>query len=175
MDMILNKKDIIIAVGDSWNHELIAGGQAPFSEEILDKPLFSFIMGDVTKISVDALLMRARSLKETVSRSYRCDEYRIRRYCEMRITPLRDRKLKIQHLTLRVESRVLPVGSNIWHPDDEREKQTRRCSMCCKYKYENTWLEIEDYLILKRLSSESLLLGSFDYDLCPKCKTNFCL
>jgi hypothetical protein len=64
MNMILNRKDTIIAVGNSWNNELVEGGQASFSEQILDKPLFSFIQGDLTKISVNTVLMRARSLKK---------------------------------------------------------------------------------------------------------------
>ncbi|MFT5599504.1 MAG: hypothetical protein ACI823_002592 [Chitinophagales bacterium] len=175
MFIILNRKDVIITVGDSWDYELITGGQEPLSRGIIDKHLFSFIQGDVTKISVNAVLTRARSLKNKLSRSYRCDELGVRRYCEMRITPLKDGKLKIDHFILRVESRVLPIDSYTYNSVNEREKKTRRCSMCCKYKYENTWLEIEDYLIIKRLSSEDFLFGNVDYDLCPKCKTNYSL
>jgi hypothetical protein len=174
MNMILNRKDTIIAVGNSWNNEVIRGEQAPFSEKIIDKPLFSFIQGDLTKISVNTILMRARSLKKQIIRRYRCDELRMRRYCEMRISPLKDGKLRIDHITLRVESRGLPIDINTLNSDKDTEKQARRCSMCCKYKYENTWLEIEDYLIVKSMPSESFLLGNIDYGLCPKCLTDYC-
>jgi len=51
--------------------------------------------------------------------------------------------LRIDHITLRVESRGLPIDINTLGPDKEREKQARRCGMCFEYKYENTWLEIE--------------------------------
>jgi hypothetical protein len=172
--MILNRKDIIIAVGNSWNNEVIRGEQAPFSAQILDKPLFSFIQGDLTKISVNTILMRARSLKKQIIRRYRCDELRMRHYCEMRISPLKDGELEIEHITLRVESRRLPIDINTLNSDKERDEQARRCSMCCKYKYENTWLEIEDYLIVKSMPSENFLLGNIDYGLCPKCLTDYC-
>ncbi len=92
----------------------------------------------------------------------------------MRITPLKDGKLEVEQITLRVESRVLPIDINTLNSDNERKKQSSRCSMCCKYKYENTWLEIEDYLIVKSMPSERFLLGNIDYDLCPKCKTDYC-
>jgi hypothetical protein len=174
MNMILNRKDIIIAVGNSWNNEVIRGEQAPFSAQILDKPLFSFIQGDLTKISVNTILMRARSLKKQIIRRYRCDELRMRHYCEMRISPLKDGELEIEHITLRVESRRLPIDINTLYSDKERDEQARRCSMCCKYKYENTWLEIEDYLIVKSMPSENFLLGNIDYGLCPKCLTDYC-
>jgi hypothetical protein len=174
MNMILNRKDIIIAVGSSWNNEVIRGEQAPFSAQILDKPLFSFIQGDLTKISVNTILMRARSLKKQIIRRYRCDELRMRHYCEMRISPLKDGELEIEHITLRVESRRLPIDINTLNSDKERDEQARRCSMCCKYKYENTWLEIEDYLIVKSMPSENFLLGNIDYGLCPKCLTDYC-
>ena len=174
MNMILNRKDIIIAVGNSWNNEVIRGEQAPFSAQILDKPLFSFIQGDLTKISVNTILMRARSLKKQIIRRYRCDELRMRHYCEMRISPLKDGELEIEHITLRVESRRLPIDINTLNSDKERDEQARRCSMCCKYKYENTWLEIEDYLIVKSMPSENFLLGNIDYGLCPKCLTDYC-
>jgi hypothetical protein len=172
--MILNRKDIIIAVGNSWNNEVIRGEQAPFSAQILDKPLFNFIQGDLTKISVNTILMRARSLKKQIIRRYRCDELRMRHYCEMRISPLKDGELEIEHITLRVESRRLPIDINTLYSDKERDEQARRCSMCCKYKYENTWLEIEDYLIVKSMPSENFLLGNIDYGLCPKCLTDYC-
>ncbi len=44
----------------------------------------------------------------------------------MRITPLKDGKLEVEHITLRVESRVLPIDINTLNSDKEREKQASK-------------------------------------------------
>jgi hypothetical protein len=173
MDMVLNRKDIILNVSDSWNQELITEGDALFDRKIIDKPLLSFIQGNPTKMYVETVLMRARTTKKTVSRRYRCDELGMKRYCEMKITPLNDGKLKIAHSILRVESSIHPIVGNIRKFDNEREQHKRRCAICCKYEYENAWLEIEDYLVIKKMLPENSVFGDVHYDLCPKCKTTY--
>ncbi|MCB0210732.1 MAG: hypothetical protein KDJ52_15440 [Anaerolineae bacterium] len=135
----LNQVDEIVDVNDEWNaFALDNDGDTVVREKVIGKPLFSFIMGESTRLFVDNLLQRARLRYQETHKFYRCDSPDIKRFMEMRIIPEDKNILRLEHTIIRREVMSPPVyyrySPTINYP-------YRRCSICNKVLHRAVWCE----------------------------------
>lgn len=161
----LNSSYEIIGVNAEWDRfALCNGGDSILGHLVIGKPLFSFIIGDSTRMVVDNLLQRAQIPHQEVCRSYRCDSPDLRRYMEMRIIPEPSKTLRLEHKLIRQESVTPPIYYQ-YNPTSHRPY--RRCSICNKVMYRQVWSEGSDLIH----SFPQPAAHSIDvvYHVCPHC------
>ncbi len=80
----------------------------------------------------------------------------------------------MEHSLLRIEQK--PWASTTFNPEDNEEslsEKITRCSICCRFLWENSWLQIEDFSVIKKKSLSQLSLYSVDYSLCLSCSDDY--
>ncbi len=164
----LDTEDRIVKVNPTWDQFAIAneGGKQLLSSEIKGRRVFDFIMGDQTRMYLEALLQHARFLNRSVSRSYRCDSPALKRFMSMSITPADDNLVQLDHTLLKCEPLEQPIIYR--HEPDPQAKALPRCSVCTRLLIKGTWLSPEDAEILGLLSPGKPL--PVTYRICPSCK-----
>ena len=170
MKIELDKENIIIGLGASWNDSLLVPSPSLHGSAILGKSLFTFIQGDVTKMAVDSAIMHARACKRSVKKQYRCDSASVNRFFEMEINPIDNFGVSIEHALLRTQQK--PLASVISECADTAQclpDTITRCSFCCSFLREGSWLEAEEYRAITGKSVSRLFSDSVEYMVCESC------
>jgi hypothetical protein len=170
MIIILNQKNIIVQLDDAWNNNLIVPLMSLRDDAILGRSIFDFIQGDRTKMVIDSALSHSRAHNLTVHKHYRCDGPDVKRYFEMKLTPLPSSGMKAEHFLLKTEQqRYVPAKPDNAEYDDRLVDLITRCSICCRYLWEGSWLEIEDYIVIRRTLFSQVFANSIEYAVCDRC------
>lgn len=133
--------DRIVRVGPFWDQFLLDndGGGECSSSEIQGKSVWEFVLGDPTRIWLNTLLSLARLRKSPVERPYRCDSPHVRRFMQMNIIPEETKLVRMEHILVREEQRVVTVEIHL--APRVAENLYRRCSICCRVDFGGTWTE----------------------------------
>lgn len=162
----LDNEDTIIKVSDSWNTFAAENnGARAFSNQIKGRKVFKFVSGDTTRMILDLMLRKARTLGMQTEYHYRCDSLTHKRYMIMRITPEKDKILKVDHITEKeVEQNIVP------HFNFEQFDggSIRSCSMCKKVLANNEWVEPDQAIEKGYLDKDLKYMPVFS--ICPECR-----
>lgn len=106
---------------------------------IIGLPIRSFVIGDSARMLIETLLTRVRITGRPVKCLYRCDTPATQRVMEMALTPLKEKRVRVKHKTIKEVRRpsVLMQGSN-------PKKLVKHCCMCERVLYEGAWVDVED-------------------------------
>jgi hypothetical protein len=141
---LLDAQDRLVDVCPEWDAVALAGAAQPGSLRVgvIGQPLRRFIAGDVTRMYMEAVLQSCRLTGQARSLPYRCDTPDLQREMEMRLEPLAQDALRVEHRLLSARPRArrlvvqtVPAGSarHVW-----------RCSLCLRLSeraLESPWLE----------------------------------
>jgi hypothetical protein len=168
--IIVDKKNKIIALGGEWDNAAKEGGasESLTKERVIGQNIESYFSGDVTQMYYDAIFKLCRLKNETIEREYRCDSPTHKRYMVMRLIPLGDGSIEMQHETLE----ETPFEHEIVIQDKTPQVQngftsyTKRCSVCNQLQYPNgkKWVSPEE------LCKEESLHIKVIYTVCSLCK-----
>lgn len=129
-------------VSEEWL-EFARQNQAPelTREHVVGRPLFSFVSGAETEYLYYMLLDRVRSLRETVSVSFRCDSPLLRRFMTLRVSPLAKERVQFDGLLVRAEPRQ--AVSLLDAAAARALGALTICGWCKKVQVDDEWLEVE--------------------------------
>ena len=134
----------IVSVGGAWEQfSADNGGHNLSLEEIKDKSIFDFVVGDSARLWLDSLIRMALESNEPVQRPYRCDSPDTRRYMLMTIVPEESGLLTVQHALVAEEKR-LPRVSITRRDQSTNEGSQLQCSVCGKIKSGEHWVEADE-------------------------------
>lgn len=126
----LDEQDRIVDVGGSWDDFAICNGAEELVQgAVLGLPLRSFVSGDVTRMFIDTMLLKARVRREPFTVPYRCDSPDCKRFFEMTLTP-DGKQIDFSHRLLREESLPMPRYFAVASLLDTTAPLLHRCSMC---------------------------------------------
>ena len=166
---VINVCDIIESVDSNWL-DFARDNDAPDLTEntVIGKPLFDFLDGRETKRVYRIVHDRVRRTRQSVRIPFRCDGPSIRRYMELRITPLEQGMIEFVGETIREEERAeVPLfDSKTVRAGDSIVV----CVWCKQVQVErDVWLEVED--AIERMSLfETLPLPPIAHGVCDECK-----
>lgn len=125
----LDAQDRIVAVDPSWDEFALANaGVGACASRVIGRPLLDFVLGDPTRMLLEAGLMATRMTGRPRSIAYRCDAPDLRRDLVMTLTPTPDGGVLVEHHLTSAQPRALavhvqpsghPTASGWW-----------RCSQC---------------------------------------------
>lgn len=164
----LNSDNRIVRVSKLWNQFALAneGSKELLSPEIQGRSVFEFIIGDQTRMYLEALLQNARFLNHAVNRSYRCDSPTLKRYMSMTIQPTQEGLVQLNHTLLKTEPQEQELI--YCHTPTPEYGAVPRCSVCTRLLIKGTWLSPEDAKILGLLVPCKPL--PVTYRICPSCR-----
>jgi hypothetical protein len=159
----IDRKKRIISVSDLWDRFAQEnGGSGISATDVQGRSLWDFVIGDTARMWLEALLQLTVLKNETVVRPYRCDSHQLKRYMQMHLVPEDSGILKVEHVLLSTENRIVPVF--IRHsPQRSNEHIHARCSVCGRIENNQLWEEPDLYK-----SSGSIHLNVI-YTVCPDC------
>lgn len=139
IEYVLDNRDLIVAVGEAWDHFADEnGGTNVSSKDVIGRPLWDFVVGNTTRMWLETLFGSARLCGRIIERPYRCDSPNLKRFMQMRIGFERGGILRIEHKILATEKRSTPV--HFQHPAKAQRNTSQRCSICGRVKA-GTWRE----------------------------------
>lgn len=163
----LDEHDTIVEVSQTWDRFALSNNadKKTLARGVIGRTIFSFIIGDPTRMYLQALLQQVRILGRSLARTYRCDSPELKRYMEMRLTPEESGLVRIDHTLLRVEPFSQPVS---FYPADFVSSTTiGRCSVCANLKTDLRWIPPEKVLEQAKILYSVALPVS--YLVCPAC------
>lgn len=176
-DYVLDLHNRIVELGGAWDEFALANqGERATRRFVLGQSLEHFISGDATRMFLRTLLDNVRRLHYPLTRPYRCDSPNLRRHLEMTLTPLGSGLVRLEHRVLQeipVQS-VFTVNSQMLQGrlqgKDPRYRFIHRCSMCCRYAFNQQWMELAEL----QNSPELQAAGEIPviHTVCPECKDN---
>ncbi|ATX82724.1 hypothetical protein Ga0123462_1882 [Mariprofundus ferrinatatus] len=171
-ELTIDKNNIIKHVNDAWLdfanscNSLLAN-----KSKVLDKPLFTFIDGEMVKNLYLNILLRVRSSEKAFVYKFRCDSPSVRRLLEMKISPLDKQDILFTSCIIKSEHRE-PV-SMLDCSLPRNNEVVFICSICKKIELDcHEWIEIEE-----ALSKDDLFcrdgIPQIANGLCPDCGKHF--
>lgn len=159
--------DEITAVSDSWTSFAASNAAADLTEQVVGHSMWDFVCGDTTRQVYRDLLTRVRDGR-TVTFSYRCDSFALRRFMQMTMTPGPRNGVHFDSLILRIEPRVPPIFTG--QVTGQIDPLLLVCSWCKLVAVGEEWDEVE--VAIERLG---LFAGSsppaITHGMCPSCVT----
>ncbi len=162
----VNDQDEIVFVNEQWNRFAAANdGEAVTSSQVLQRPLWDFIIDSTTRGLYRQVLKRirdGRSLRFT----FRCDSPMCRRLLEMDVRRGEDGTVEFRTRTISEESRQPPClpESRAAGPGE----LLRVCGWCKKVFVDGTWAEVEEAVAQLRLFHRPFL-PSMTHGICEGC------
>jgi len=138
----LDAADRIRWVSPDWDAFAVDnGGSACVGAQVVGRPIWEFVHGDVTRGWLRALFSLARNCGRDPEVPYRCDTPTEKRYMSMRITAEAGGGLAVEHLLLRREPRPRPVQFAVV---PGAVPTLVRCSSCGRLRVDGRWVECDD-------------------------------
>jgi hypothetical protein len=162
----VNAQDEIVFVNEQWDRFAAANaGESVTSSQVLQRPLWDFIIDSTTRELYRQVLQRirdGRSLRFT----FRCDSPMCRRLLEMDVHRGEDGTVEFHTRTISEESRQPPglPESSAARPGE----LLRVCGWCKKVFVGGTWAEVEDAVAQLRLFHRPFL-PSVSHGICEGC------
>lgn len=152
---LVDRRNVVVEVGPDWDAIAGEAGGAPgaLRAQVLGQPLLRFMVGDSTRMFVQAALDAARLGGRPRSLPYRCDSPSERRRFEMLIQPLEAGEVRVEHRWLGSEARR-PGGLQA----GLLQRVGWRCSQCLRVRLRGSpeWVELDGHAPLAQ-------------DLCGRC------
>ena len=160
---ILDPEDYILEVSRGWDDFALENkGEEVVSSYVIGRKLHEFIQGDSTCMWIYSLIEKARSVQREIIQFYRCDSPDEKRFMKMTITPEVDGTVAVTSQLLRTERMKQRIGFVY-----NSMASNRKCSICNKISYQESWLEPDDARVLGLLSDEKPM--GVMYSVCPDC------
>ena len=138
---LLDDKNRIVSVSGPWDEFADENdGVNVHAADVTGRSIWSFILGDVTRMWLNTAFQFARVQAESIERDYRCDSPDLKRYMRMRIVPNGTGILRIEHETLATEEREAPVHIRSGSANSIYKIRSR-CSFCGCIKDGEEWEE----------------------------------
>ena len=162
----IDKQNVIVEIFDDWVNAAKIG-KADYlidTQNVLGTKIFSYVMGDSTRMYYDVIFQKCRLLNKTHFIDYRCDSPTHMRYMQMQIVPQQFKSLYLYNFLLKEE----PFQKKISITDSSNSNGglISRCSICnsLKFHINGDWIppesidskEEEDFLVI--------------HTVCPRCK-----
>lgn len=161
----LDDRDRIIKLNSGWERFAKDNqGNHLNAATVCGRTLHSFITGDTTRAWMAALLNRARMEQGEVRASYCCDSPEERREMSMRIVPVENNGMRVEHEVVRTEFIGKPVIFE--YAPDCPPGFTLRCSICCEIKHRELWTH--PAVAAKARANHSAVVKVI-YVVCPGC------
>ena len=164
----VDKKNVIVEVSDDW----VAAAKVGEANDLIDvnsvlgTKLFSYILGDSTRMYYDVIFQKCRLLKKEHKIAYRCDSSTHKRFMEMQIVPRSSKDLDIYNYLIKDEPFRHPI--NIYeNVPYNRKKPVMRCSICnsLKLSLNSEWVFPED--LVQNEEQDFTVI----YSVCPNCRS----
>jgi hypothetical protein len=165
----IDSADQIIWADEWWFAFARENGSAELTEEeVLGRPLWDFVSGEVTREVYKDIHARVRRTGNAVVIPFRCDSPSVRRHMQLTITAEEAGNLMYDSLLLRAEPRR---WLGVLESKRPRSRSNLRMCSCCKRAFLESmgWLEVEDAYIQLRLF-ETQEAPELQYTVCPKCR-----
>lgn len=163
----VDRADRLAGFNDEWTRFAIANDAAELVDGALNRPLWAFI-SDVTTAKVYHQLMQRVRTGRTITFPFRCDAPSLRRWMQMRMSPLPDDAILFESAI--VESLPASAGA-IWDRRAARGGDlVTSCSWCKRIRVEDRWEEIEDAVELLAVFLRDPL-PMITHGMCPDCHT----
>lgn len=132
----------ITDVNEAWDQFAQENdGDQALGSLIRGRPLWDFVVDDVTRMWLELLIKLARMRNEQIERPYRCDTPELKRYMLMKITPEAQDSLRVDHILVSTAPRIRPVHIHCAGRGTHLSNAHLRCSMCGRIANDNAWLE----------------------------------
>jgi hypothetical protein len=133
--------DRIVSVGGAWDSFVRENeGASILSMQVQGRSIWDFVAGETTRMWLEAVFQMARLRGEAMERSYRCDSPGLKRFMRMRLIPLADGGLQVEHQLLSTERRSPALHMRTdGHPASVGVMI--RCSFCGQIQTGQGWLE----------------------------------
>lgn len=173
----VDARNQIVALSDSWNASVLSQ-QFPelLADCLLGKPLHRFITGDVTRMYTEAIFTSVRVKRSMLEKPYRCDTPELKRDMLMRVIPLLNNGLRVEHQLVKEEhwrSRLLFSTQSSKLPVPQAVKKfIKRCSVCNNLRDGQEWVTADVFAQRHPQSvskDEDQALPVF-YGVCPLCQ-----
>lgn len=165
----LDADDRIVDVSADWGNFAEANGASSLQlEKIRGLPLRNFIVGDTTRAWVFAMLSLARLRREPVENPYRCDSPDERRFMSMRVVPLDNNGVRVEHYLLRTEP--APARVPFHHVSPASSRYRVRCSICNKIMVGGKWRD--PFTIDLEQGGRQVASLAVIYGVCPRCRAS---
>lgn len=159
----VDSENRIIEVSPGWDgFARQNNGEEVVSSCIVGRKLNEFIKGDSASMWIHSLITSARAKNKEMIRFYRCDSPDEKRYMKMTITPGEGGVVSVSSKLIRVEKMKKRVGF-VYRP----LSNNRKCSICNKIYFQQSWLEPDDANVLGLLDENNPI--SVVYTVCEAC------
>jgi hypothetical protein len=168
VELVVNRDDIIIAVGHGWDAAAsIGAADALLADAVIGRSLYDYVCGDDTSMFVRVMISGARQRLQPTVRPYRCDSPTHRRWMEMEMVPRPNGDVAITHRILKTEpmpQRVAPLAGH-------GKLLPKRCSICNRLRLAGEWHEPDTRAVATHIATAGERFGVI-YGICPTCKAN---
>jgi ribosomal protein L24E len=168
----LDDKDRVIFVNEDWLAFAKENSASHLTQdEVLEKPLWSFMTGGAIRHLYETLLSQVRTSRQPMRMPFRCDAPTHRRFFEMEIVPLPQRQVEFRSRIVRLELRkpVNLLKADVFHS----AQLLRMCSWCKKVFLKGSgWIEVEQAITILRLF-DNAAQPRITHGLCSDCCEQF--
>jgi hypothetical protein len=119
----------------------------PFSQKTfshIGQSYLSVVSGAAAQQWVAARLQKVFYCGQPLRVDYRCDDDQWKRWCTMSLELQSDGLLQVSHWVL--DTQPMPLISN--RLPSATKTSVARCSICCRYQVDYSWLELDDAQVL---------------------------
>jgi len=165
----IDDRDVVLGVSGGWGSFARANGwgRGGCPENVVGRVLWDFIQGAETRHLYAELFREVRSGKTCGPIPFRCDSPGERRFLELVMSPLTDRRIEITSTIVRAEPR-----DNVGLLDIEVPRSNdlvRMCSMCKRIDVaRDNWVGTEEGVVKLRLFEANQMPG-LTHGVCPSC------
>jgi len=145
IEYVVDGQDKVVSVNEAWD-KFALSNDAPglMSEWVVGRDWRNFVMGDATRMYMEAMLSAARIVGKRVGHSYRCDSPHEKRYVKLTVDPLPNDEVRFRHHTTKVLPQKYVLNFVVPTEPKPHTKKTKRCSMCNRIEHQKQWLETEE-------------------------------
>lgn len=156
----LDADDRIIEVGGAWDaFALDNNGDEAVADAVLGTSIWSNVTGDVARMYMEAILIRARLENTPITIDYFCNSPTLQRKSRMVLTSYGDGSVMSAHQILRVQPLLADASSSA-----EIQRLIKACAICRRVRFKGKWVNAQDVATLNDLKQF--------FGMCEDCKTS---
>ena len=156
----VDANDRIVEVGGAWDRFALENdGDDAVANAVVGTSIWSNVIGDATRMYLEAVLTRARLEKKPIKIDYFCNSPKLQRKTRMELSSLPDGSVLSRHSILKIQ----PLYSGSPAITDAK-KLVKSCTICKRVRVGKTWVYSEEILNHQELN---LFFG-----LCDDCKAS---
>ncbi|SIR37681.1 hypothetical protein SAMN05421778_109134 [Sphaerotilus natans] len=165
---LLDRDNRVIDVSPDWDAAAQAGqgGGNAFRDGVIGRPLGRFLAGDTTRMFIESALQAVRLTQQPRLLNYRCDAPALSRQMQMRLQPLPDGWVRVEHMLVQARPRATALRfetcSAVLLPSPGTPPWLR-CSICLWVCTPQGYWEPPEHVHAARPLQ-------VDYVVCPRCQ-----